>query len=194
MMNGTTLLLSNDNKAEIQIPSTLLLLSGGGGGGGGGADVYLYYQWAVTAWGNSAGWTGFAEMAFYDDLGNLGNLTTANGQLNINGETGTTQSDGGLLSPGDTTYNDMMDGSISTVYIQSRGVDYWPTYIRFLLDTLPSNPILGYTIWAANANYRYPIDFTFEGSNDGTNWTVLDTQTGQTVAAAYDHIDYTLGA
>lgn len=42
--------------------------------------------------------------------------------------------------------------------------------------------ISGYTIRARNDTYLIdsPKDWTFEGSNDGTNWTVLDTRTGQT--------------
>lgn len=42
--------------------------------------------------------------------------------------------------------------------------------------------ISGYTIRARNDTYLIdsPKDWTFEGSTDGVNWTVLDTQTGQT--------------
>jgi len=37
----------------------------------------------------------------------------------------------------------------------------------------------GYTVTAQTAN-RAPKDWTFEGSNDASSWTVLDTQTAQT--------------
>lgn len=42
--------------------------------------------------------------------------------------------------------------------------------------------VAGYTIRARNDSYLIdsPKDWTFEGSNDGTNWTVLDTRAGVT--------------
>lgn len=40
-----------------------------------------------------------------------------------------------------------------------------------------------YTIYPENGQYtRFPSDWTFEGSNNGTDWDVLDTQAGQTAA------------
>lgn len=50
-----------------------------------------------------------------------------------------------------------------------------------------NNPkmLYGYSLLSSNTSYAdwqtgMPKDWTFEGSNDGVNWTVLDTQTGQT--------------
>lgn len=47
---------------------------------------------------------------------------------------------------------------------------------------LPSAIILySYTLYNASSwNSRAPVDFKIAGSNDGTNWTIVDTQTGIT--------------
>lgn len=40
--------------------------------------------------------------------------------------------------------------------------------------------VASYSIFMPLDGLPHPSDFTFQGSNDGTNWTTLDTQTGQT--------------
>jgi hypothetical protein len=43
------------------------------------------------------------------------------------------------------------------------------------------HPITSYTLRVDDANRR-PKDWTLQGSSDGTTWTTLDTQTGQTLS------------
>jgi hypothetical protein len=67
------------------------------------------------------------------------------------------------------------------------GLPYWfdstglPSWVAIKLDAAKS--IVGYSITptANTSNWNYhsaPIDFIIQGSNDGTAWTDLDTQTG----------------
>jgi hypothetical protein len=50
-----------------------------------------------------------------------------------------------------------------------------------------SKTIQKYTLQGNNVvAARMPKDWTFEGSNDGTNWSVLDTQTGHTWVLGYE--------
>ncbi|MGV2886786.1 discoidin domain-containing protein [Paenibacillus taichungensis] len=54
-----------------------------------------------------------------------------------------------------------------------------PQWIMIKLDK--KRPIYRYELTGqAGSPLRSPKDWTFEGSNDGKSWTVLDTQTGQT--------------
>ncbi|MBE7896289.1 discoidin domain-containing protein [Paenibacillus polymyxa] len=69
------------------------------------------------------------------------------------------------------------DGKANTYWSTSRGVISARIYYEF-----PSSQIIKkYTIKAGGEDGRLaPKTWTFEGSNDGTNWTVLDTQINQT--------------
>lgn len=67
--------------------------------------------------------------------------------------------------------------------------DYWnggsvPQWIQVKLDSAKTVDSYSITSWVngqwGDQNTRSPKDWTFQGSNDGSTWTVLDTQTGQT--------------
>jgi hypothetical protein len=48
-----------------------------------------------------------------------------------------------------------------------------------------------YTVTSANdLPERDPRDWQFQGSNDGTNWTTLDTQSGQSFPFRYYEMEY----
>lgn len=49
-----------------------------------------------------------------------------------------------------------------------------------------------YSVRSANVITRSPKDWTFEGSNDGINWDVLDTQTNQTWTAINTDKEYVI--
>jgi F5/8 type C domain len=49
-----------------------------------------------------------------------------------------------------------------------------------------------YHIVASSLGTRSPKDFTFEGSNDGTNWDVLSSPTAQTSWSAYEERTFTI--
>jgi hypothetical protein len=53
--------------------------------------------------------------------------------------------------------------------------------------------IKGYTVTSPHFKpERDPKDWEFQGSNDGTNWTTLDTQSGQTFPSRFYEIEYAL--
>lgn len=68
------------------------------------------------------------------------------------------------------------DGSLTNPWITNGTQSGWLTY---QLST--AWVATGYDIWggAAGASTRDPKSWTFEGSNDGSSWTVLDTRTNQ---------------
>ena len=56
--------------------------------------------------------------------------------------------------------------------------------------------VAGYSIRARNDSYLIdsPKDWTFEGSNDGINWAILDTQTGQTSWSMNERKEFVLSS
>ena len=147
-------------------------------GSGGGAVTYLYYKFVITAW-NDATWAGSAEMAMYGDVANFGNVGTANGQLNVHTETGTLTSTI-VGSAGAEVVPYAMNG----VATSAGDFLFTPTAtvtITFQFNTAQS--VAGYSIWSANSGARFPKTWTLEASNNGTDWTVVDTQTNVTAPA-----------
>lgn len=93
------------------------------------------------------------------------------------------------------TSNTTPSGIAAASSIQAVAVDAWKAFNRvtsgtdFTWQSSNTDPLpqwISYTFPAAKlvkhyaiTTYNYsPKDFTFEGSNDGVTWTVLDTQTG----------------
>lgn len=155
-----------------------------------GPEPYLYYIWNITEWVNGTNPTGVAEIAVYDNLDNLSNLGTGSGQLNVHNSTGTAT---GMENP----YANLEDFRAAAGIVSS--AQRWacqgfvrPAWWRFVFDTLPDNPVLGYTIWSSSVSNRYPEDFTVSGSQDGVTWVGLDVQTGQSVGGSFTPKDYTL--
>lgn len=71
------------------------------------------------------------------------------------------------------------------------GADCWhsltntlPHYLQYQFTS--GKIIRRYTITARNqvANKQYPVDWTLQGSNNGSDWTTLDTQTSQSFIQA----------
>ena len=161
----------------------------GGGGGASGPVSYLFYQLNITVWNDPVGYRGCGEWALYDDVTNLGNVTTANGQLNVTGETGTiTANKAGLAGAliAEAANGDTTDGFIAT------NIGSEVEWIRFEFTVKPANPVLAYSIWSANAAVRYPNSWTFEGSDDGIAWTVLDTRSGETATLGQQQHDFVI--
>ena len=97
-------------------------------------------------------------------------MAVSNGILD--GAAATAISDAGY-PPGNT-----IDGNAAT-YWHSNGQSM-PHWIRFDLGAGNAKAGGEYTLRTRPSNdQHYFRNFTFEGSNDGTNWTVLDTQTDQ---------------
>ncbi|GGU80955.1 alpha-1 2-mannosidase [Lentzea flava] len=71
---------------------------------------------------------------------------------------------------------ELVDGSLSTKWLV-----FAPTgWVTFDFSKHGAQTIKKYSLSSANdAAERDPRDWTLQGSNDGTNWTVLDTRTGE---------------
>ena len=77
----------------------------------------------------------------------------------------------------------LVDNNIDTKFLVFNINDYLPDFWYQL--TFPTPKILGaYTFTSGNdAPERDPRDWEMQGSNNGTDWTVLDTKSGQTFSA-----------
>jgi hypothetical protein len=65
-------------------------------------------------------------------------------------------------------------------------VSYPPCWIKYDLGAGNEKTVTSYTITSGNdAPSRDPMNWTFEASNDNVNWTVLDTQIGQSFATRF---------
>lgn len=74
------------------------------------------------------------------------------------------------------------DGDAKSKYCTTEAA-YWLDY-RFKRDR---GPILAYALTSANDfPDRDPRDWTLKGSDDGETWTVLDTRTGEPMAARFE--------
>lgn len=100
---------------------------------------------------------------------------------------GTTVSDSGNLGVGYEGWR-AFDNELNSRW----GVGATSGVLTVALDS--AKKISGYTIRARNDAYLIdsPKDWTFEGSNDGTNWTVIDNQTGHTSWAMNELKTFTL--
>lgn len=161
------------------------------GSGSVAAVPYTYYRFVITVW-NDATWSGVGEIALYDNVANLGNVGTANGQLSVHPTTGTASSDQPGLAGSEITdaFNGAVPAASGDCYIEN--VPH-PTYIQFLFGTKPTNAVVAYSIWCSNTATRYPNSWTLQGSDNGTDWTILDTRSGETSSAAYQLHNFTIG-
>jgi fibronectin type 3 domain-containing protein/regulation of enolase protein 1 (concanavalin A-like superfamily) len=132
---------------------------------------YQYYRLNVTA---NAGGTGYglqlAELAL---LAPAGGTATADSQNNGNGE-GAAQA---------------FDGNVNTKwYTTDSGSSAW---LQYQYAGGATKVVTGYQITSANdVPQRDPDNWQFLGSNDGTTWTTLDTQSGQTFASRFQTNNY----
>lgn len=93
----------------------------------------------------------------------------------------------------------------SSSYVPAKAFDtysstYWcskwmgsemnPKWLRYELST--AKVVNTYIIQSYPYPYYYPIDWYFQGSNDGSTWITLDTQTGQTGWAGNEWREYAI--
>lgn len=71
-----------------------------------------------------------------------------------------------------------MDGNLSTQWYGESGSNEW-WKIDFGISTL----VTGYKL-AGYSGTNYPSAWTFSGSNNDSNWTTLDTKTGQVLSGS----------
>lgn len=139
-----------------------------GGGGGGG---YLYFRIQCTA--NNGG--------SLDQITEIEVAQTAGGTNVCTGGTATASNqytDYGPVRAFDGVKNDNYYAWVGT-----GAKPYWVQY-QFVSPVA----IAEVRLWGPSVSSiwnRGPKDFTIEGSNDGTNWTVLKTVTGDIYTAEY---------
>lgn len=86
---------------------------------------------------------------------------------------------------GETAAN-LIDGDTSTKYCANKGSD--GDAVAWIVNHLQAaKAVTAYSITSANdAQGRDPKNWKLQGSNDGSTWTDLDTQSGQTFSARYE--------
>lgn len=105
--------------------------------------------------------------AFCQDL-----ITTVGGTLTVEHEND--------VNPNEDSPK-VIDGDVNTKFLLFNFTSVWIQY-EFTTATVADR----YALTSANdAAGRDPRDWTFEGSNDGSSWTTLDTQTGITFASRF---------
>jgi predicted alpha-1,2-mannosidase len=110
-------------------------------------------------------------------------LTTIPG--NVTGEVVDVQANGD--NPPNETKEKAVDGNLQTKWLV-----FEPTgWLQVRLSK--AEKVVDYALTSANDSPgRDPQDWTLQGSNDGTSWTTLDTQTGQSFADRFTTNEYKL--
>jgi hypothetical protein len=99
---------------------------------------------------------------------------TAQGTLTVSNE------NGGGATAGEGSPK-LVDGDINTKYLYNYVADSW-----FELRFPTAIAVGAYTFTSANdASSRDPKNWTLQGSNDGTTWTILDTRVDEAFAARF---------
>ena len=133
---------------------------------------------------------------YYTVSANTASGSTANGTESAAGlnplrirTTGGTASSG-QNTAGNEGADKAFDGSTSTKWFNGTGATDWLQY-RFASGK--RYPLSQYKISSANdVPARDPVSWEILGSNDGVNWTTLDTRTGQSFAARFQTNTYTV--
>jgi len=141
----------------------------GGGGGGGGGDAYRYFRLNITD-NNGANNINIAELEV---------------RTSVSGATVTT---GGTPS---ASQNDFPATNGPDKAFDQNGATAWATsagtttgWLQYDLGDGNDVTAAEYAVQAAAGATRAPRDWTFEGSSDGSAWTVLDTQADQGFSAS----------
>ncbi len=92
---------------------------------------------------------------------------------------------GGTASSSQGTAANGFDGDTETKVVSSS----LPFTIKYDFGASNEKMITKYTLYGGSNASRQPTAWTFEGSNNDSDWDVLDTQTGQTIGLATT--DYT---
>jgi hypothetical protein len=138
-------------------------------GGGGGGDSYRYFRLDITA-NNGANNLNISEFEVRTSAGGASVLT------------------GGTPSASENTFpstngpEKAFDGSSTTFWATAASsTTGWLQY-----DLGLGNEVVAaeYAVQIATSTTRTPRDFTLQGSNDGSSWTVLDTRTSETWTSA----------
>ena len=89
------------------------------------------------------------------------------------------------------TKEKLFDNNSGTKYLAKQGASTGsPVWISFQIQE--AKAVKAYSMVSANdAEARDPVDWTFSGSNDGTNWTQLDSQSGVKFSTRFEGKTFT---
>lgn len=141
-------------------------------GGGGGPTAYRYYRLNITANNGDINYIGSNTFALRESVGGADAVQGSGGLGTVKTFLG-------------ETYNaaKLFDNSNGTGWISVNPVAF-PEWAQWDFGTGNEKVIVEYAVGAyptSNAtNGRSPNAWTFQGSNDLSAWTDLDSQTGQT--------------
>ena len=162
-----------------------------------------YYRFSITGLYTGSGYQSLQmdELALYDEAGRRLNLNHAyQGQnlaataLNERSFTCILGRDHGA-SGGSQTPASLVDGTTTKAYFSGGTFNDSDRAIRFIMRLADdAAPVAGYNIqtggddvWNYNHNQcRTPASWTLEASEDGTTWTLLDSQTDSAYAVVAD--------
>ena len=151
----------------------------------GGPYTILASNVTVTSYTDSSAQSGV--FYYYTVSATTASGTTANGTesgaglnaLRIRTAGGTASN--GLNTTGTEGADKAFDGSTATKWFNGTGATDW---LQYRFSSGKRYPLSQYKISSANdVPARDPMSWQVLGSNDGVNWTTLDTRTGQSFAA-----------
>lgn len=144
---------SNDNTITERIVGAV---------SGNSAAAYTYYKWTFADTQNDAIHLGFAQLELLNESGTdmIPSMASAS-------------QDGYVVTKNNSVYGYEYFDDTNTTRFDSNG-----SFPKDIIIQLPSAQLAyGYKLTNNASNpERSPKNWTFSGSNDGTNWTVLDTQ------------------
>ncbi len=129
------------------------------------ATAYYYRVRSYNSFGSSD-FTSVLEISTLDYSGAPWDITDDGGTLTVSKENDNVNED----SP------KFIDNNVNTKFLVGNTATLWTQYE----STSSKNLVTKYSITSANdADSRDPKDWTFEGSDDGVSWTILDTRTNE---------------
>ena len=101
-------------------------------------------------------------------------FTMANAQVNITDVGGTVTAQFQTGSPTGEEYTKLTDNNVSTKYLTF----YASAWVQYQANA--GYIVTAYTFTSANDSpERDPLNWTLQGSNDGSNWSTIDTRTNE---------------
>ena len=157
-----------------------------------------YYRFSITGKYPCGGHDGLQmdELALYDEAGNRLNLNHTYQGDNLaasalNASSFTCILNGHSKGGSSELPQNLVDGTMAKAYFKGNTYDAGDNALRVLMRLADNAaPVAGYNIqsggddvWAYGANRcRTPGSWTLEASDDGTTWTLLDSQTDSSYA------------
>ena len=125
---------------------------------------------------NTTAWNGFSkelqEIQYFDRTTDLPTVATAYSSTAMNSSANAVSS---VVVDVSGTGANLNNRTLFSSWYQSGGTA--EIQLKLTFNAVPENPVLAYSIFNNNYPDRTPKDWTFEYSDDGTQWTILETRT-----------------